>query len=67
MVVVHPTVRHAAVLRGLLEPVGSAGNLSSDAHLAALAVEHGATLVSLDRDLAHFPGLRWEHPADAHA
>lgn len=62
-VVLHPTARHAAVLRGLLEPSGTAGNLTTDAHLAALAVEHGATLVSFDRDFGRFPGLRWRHPA----
>lgn len=60
----HPTARHLAVLRGLLEPVGTAGNLTTDAHLAALAVEHGAQLVSFDRDFGRFPGLRWRHPAD---
>ena len=42
--VVHPTGRHAVVLRGLLEPLGAAGNLTSDAHLAALSIEHGAEL-----------------------
>ncbi|MDP8968938.1 MAG: type II toxin-antitoxin system VapC family toxin [Actinomycetota bacterium] len=62
---VHPTVRHAAVLRGLLEPLGTAGNLTSDAHLAALAVEHGATLVSFDRDFGRFSGVRWQHPVQA--
>jgi toxin-antitoxin system PIN domain toxin len=62
--VLHPTARHLAVLRGLLEPVGTAGNLTNDAHLAALAVEHGGLLVSLDRDFGRFPGLRWRHPAD---
>ncbi len=62
--IVHPTARHLAVLRGLLEPVGTAGNLTADAHLAALAVEHGARLVSFDRDFGRFPGLRWRHPAD---
>lgn len=61
---VEPTRRHVAVLRGLLEPLGTAGNLTSDAHLAALAVEHGAQLVSFDRDFGRFPGLRWCHPAD---
>jgi hypothetical protein len=60
----HPTERHPAVLRGLLEPVGVGGNLTTDAHLAALAVEHGAQLVSFDRDFGRFPGLRWRHPAD---
>ena len=62
--VLHPTGRHVAVLRGLLEPVGTAGNLTTDAHLAALTVEHGGQLVSLDRDFGRFPGLRWRHPAD---
>lgn len=39
--VAHPTERHLAILRGLVEPLGTAGNISSDAHLAALAIEHG--------------------------
>ena len=63
-VVLHPTLRHAFVLRGLLESAGSAGNLVSDAHVAALAVEHGATVVSFDRDFGRFAGLPWIHPAD---
>ncbi len=62
--VLHPTPRHLAVLRGLLEPLGTAGNLTTDAHLAALAVQHGADLVSFDRDFGRFPGLRWRHPAE---
>jgi hypothetical protein len=60
--VVHPTHRHAGVLRGLLEPVGTAGNLTSDAHLATLAIEHGAELCSCDTDFARFEGLRWVDP-----
>jgi toxin-antitoxin system PIN domain toxin len=60
--VVHPTSRHAAVLRDLLAPLGSGGNLTSDAHLAALAIEHGATLCSHDNDFSRFAGLRWEDP-----
>jgi len=60
--VVHPTERHTTVLRDLLRPLGSAGNLVSDAHLAALAIEHGATLCSCDNDFARFPGLRWVDP-----
>lgn len=55
---VDPTSRHFAVLRGLIEQAGSAGNLTTDAHLAALAIEHGAELVSFDRDFQRFPGLR---------
>ncbi len=60
--VVHPTDRHAAVLRDLLAPLGAGGNLTSDAHLAALAIEHGATLCSHDNDFSRFAGLRWVDP-----
>jgi hypothetical protein len=60
--VIHPTDRHAAVLRELLTPLGTAGNLASDAHLAALAIEHGATLCSCDVDFSRFSGLRWVDP-----
>lgn len=60
--VVAPTDRHAAVLRELLQPLGTAGNLTTDAHLAALAVEHGAVLCSSDADFRRFPGLRWHDP-----
>lgn len=61
-VLAHPTARHAALLRGLLEATGTAGNLTTDAHLAALAVEHGAGIVSFDRDFARFPGVRHRLP-----
>ena len=57
-VVVHPTARHASVLRGLLDQTGTAGNLVSDAHLAALSVEHGARICTFDRDFGRFPGVR---------
>jgi uncharacterized protein len=60
--VVHPTDRHSAVLRELLEPLGAAGNLTTDAHLAAIAIEHGAELCSLDNDFSRFPGLLWINP-----
>lgn len=60
--VVHPTDRHAALLRELLGPLGTAGNLTSDAHLAALAIEHGAELCSSDRDFARFPRVKWIDP-----
>ncbi len=61
-VAVHPTPRHAALLRGLLRDAGTAGNLTSDAHLATLALEHGADVVSFDRDFARFPGVRHRLP-----
>lgn len=60
--IVHPTNRHAAVLREILEPLGTAGNLTTDAHLAALSIEHGAELCSCDPDFSRFPGVRWVDP-----
>jgi uncharacterized protein len=60
--VLEPSPRHHKVLRELLEPLGSAGNITSDAHLAAIAVEHGADLYSCDRDFARFNGVRWRDP-----
>jgi len=63
-VVVNPTDRHLDILRGLVEPLGTAGNLTSDAHLAALAIEHGGEVCSADTDFARFQGLRWSNPLD---
>ena len=57
-----PTERHAEVLGKLLAEPGVHGNLVPDAHLAALAVEHGLTLCSTDGDFARFPGLKWLNP-----
>jgi len=57
-----PTERHVEVLGKLLAAPGVHGNLVPDAHLAALAIEHGLTLCSTDGDLARFPGLRWLNP-----
>ena len=57
-----PTDRHAEVLGGLLKQVNVAANLIPDAHLAALAIEHGLTLCSTDGDFARFPDLRWVDP-----
>jgi len=58
--ILHPTERHEPLLGRLLRTAGTAGNLTNDAHLAALAIEHGATLVSFDRDFERFAGLRFE-------
>lgn len=55
--VLEPTSRHLTVLSGLLRASGTAGNLTTDAHIAALAIEHGADVASFDRDLARF-GVR---------
>jgi uncharacterized protein len=60
--IVDPTGRHAQVLRDLLGGTGTAGNLVADAHLAALAIEHGAVLCSADRDFGRFRGLDWTTP-----
>lgn len=65
VVVLHPTETHHITFRGLLEPLGTAGNLVPDAHLAALALEHGATIASSDREFARFPGVRWADPLAA--
>jgi len=53
---------HWRTLRSLLGEAGTAGNLTTDAHLAALAISFGAVLVSCDSDFARFDGLRWENP-----
>ena len=59
---VRETDEHWATLRSLLAQSGTAGNLTTDAHLATLAICHGAVLVSCDSDFARFHGLRWENP-----
>jgi len=59
---VEPGPAHWDPLRRFLRRAGTAGNLVTDAHLAALAVEQGATLVSYDRDFGRFEHLRWELP-----
>lgn len=61
-IVLDPTPKHLRTLRQLVEPLGTAGNITSDAHLAALAIDHGAELPSSDNDFARFPGLRWCNP-----
>jgi hypothetical protein len=60
-----PTERHADVLVRLLSLPGISGKLIPDAHLAALAIEHGLTLCSADVDFARFAELRWENPLAA--
>jgi toxin-antitoxin system PIN domain toxin len=61
-IVVDPTPRHADLLAGLLAEAGTAANLVGDAHLAALALEHDAVVVSFDADFGRFAGLRRETP-----
>lgn len=61
-ITVEPGARHLPLLRGLLAASGTAGNRVSDAHLAALALEHDATMVSFDRDVGRFDGVRSRVP-----
>jgi uncharacterized protein len=57
-----PAERHRALLGDLLVRGRASGNHTSDAHLAALAIEWGLELCSADRDFARYPGLRWRDP-----
>ena len=57
-----PTERHQEIIGQLLKHEGIRANLVPDAHLAALAIEHGLILCSTDGDFGRFPGLRWENP-----
>ena len=59
---VHPGERHWEILRSLLEAGQAPGPLVMHAHLAALAIEHGATLATTDKDFTRFPGLRVFNP-----
>ena len=60
--VLDPGPRHLEVLGRLLAGLGVAGNLTTDAHIAALAIEHQCEVHSDDADFARFPGLRWRNP-----
>lgn len=57
-----PGSRHRAILRGYIEQLARGGNVIPDAHIAALATEHGGTLYSTDRGFARYQGLRWADP-----
>lgn len=61
-VILTPTPRHLALMGGLLAEAGTAGNLVNDVHLAALALEHDADVVSFDGDFARLAGVRWRRP-----
>lgn len=59
---VHPTARHWAVFRKMLTDGQAVANLVTDAHLAALALEHGCEWMSTESDFSRFPGIRWRNP-----
>jgi len=58
----NPGPRHAELAFGFLRAEGKGGNLTTDAHLAALAIEANATLHTADTDFLRFPGLKWLNP-----
>jgi toxin-antitoxin system PIN domain toxin len=58
-----PGRRHLELWREALREAGTGGNLVNDAHLAALAVENKAIVVTFDADFARFSGTRWRTPA----
>jgi toxin-antitoxin system PIN domain toxin len=60
--VVQPTDHHWALFQQMLRSGNAVGNLVSDAHLAALAVEHNCVLYSTDADFSRFKGLKWKNP-----
>ena len=60
-----PGHAHLEIFRRLCESAGAAGKLVADAQHAAVALEHGCTLITTDSDFDRFPGLRWRHPLRA--
>ena len=60
--VAHPSDEHFAGFQDALTRLGTAGNLTTDAHLATLAIERGYVLHTTDADFTRFPGLRWKNP-----
>ena len=62
VLIVDPGPKHLAIARGLFAATGVGGSLTTDTHLAALAIEHNAELHSNDRDFERFPGLRLKNP-----
>lgn len=64
--VVEPGARHWDILRGLVREGQTTGALVMDAVLAAIAIEHGATLCTTDRDFSRFANLKWSNPILEH-
>lgn len=60
--IISPREGHWKIVESLLKEAGTAGNLTTDAHLAALAIQWGCTLYSTDTDFARFSGLKWKKP-----
>lgn len=60
--IIAPGGEHAELMFELLKEVGTAGNLTTDAHLATLAIEYQAEIATVDGDFARFPRVRWFNP-----
>lgn len=60
--ILDPGPRHLAIVRDLMRATGVAASLTTDTHLAAIAIEYQCELCSTDVDFARFPGLRWTNP-----
>ena len=60
--IVGPGPDHLEIFETLCRESGATGKLVADAQHAAIALEHGCTMVSTDSDFSRFPGLRWQHP-----
>ena len=60
--ILQPGSRHLDLLDSLIQDAQAAGDLTTDVHLAALAIEHQAELNTNDGDFARFTGLRWSNP-----
>jgi toxin-antitoxin system PIN domain toxin len=65
--IAEPGERHWDILRGLVRDGQATGPLVMDAVLAAIALEHGATICTADRDFSRFPGIRWMNPLAANS
>lgn len=65
--IAEPGEHHWTILRDLAKVGQATGPLLMDAALAAIAIEHGATLCTTDRDFARFPGLKWKNPLESDA
>lgn len=64
VIAISPGPRHWEIFADLCREVAARGSLVADAAHAAVAIEHGATWVTFDRDFGRFPGLRWEVPGE---
>ncbi|HXQ22345.1 MAG TPA: type II toxin-antitoxin system VapC family toxin [Candidatus Acidoferrales bacterium] len=62
--ILEPGGRHLSIVESLFSATGVAGSLTTDTHLAALAIEHQCELHSNDGDFGRFPGLRWRNPIE---